>query len=134
MSAFGFEQLKVWQKSQDFADLVYDATEFFPRTERFGLTSQLRRAAVSVSSNIAEGSGRGSKRDFSRFVEIAFGSVCEVVSQSHLSHRRGFLKESDLSQIRQAGEELACARFLVTRLCIAVTDMLVGCGEEAFSA
>ena len=106
MSAFGFEQLVVWQKALDFADLVYDSTESFPRAERFGLTSQLRRASVSVSSNLAEGSGRGSKRDFSRFVEIAFGSVCEVVSQSHLSRRRGFMDEASLGTIRAAGEEL----------------------------
>jgi four helix bundle protein len=85
VAAFGFEQLTVWQKAIEFADLICDVTESLPRAERFGLTSQLRRAAVSVSSNLAEGSGRGSKKDFSRFVEIAFGSVCEVVSQTHLA-------------------------------------------------
>jgi four helix bundle protein len=106
MAGFGFEQLSVWQKALVFADVVYDMTESFPRSERFGLTSQLRRAAVSVSSNIAEGSGRGSKRDFSRFVEITFGSVCEVVSQTHLSHRRGFVSEEDLNRVRASGEEL----------------------------
>ena len=106
MSGFGFEQLAVWQKAIDFANLIYDITESFPRAERFGLTSQLRRAAVSVSSNIAEGSGRGSKRDFSRFVEIAFGSVCEVVSQTHLSNRRGYVSEENLRRVRASGEEL----------------------------
>jgi four helix bundle protein len=106
MSGFGFENLAVWQKALVFADLVYDMTESFPRAERFGLTSQLRRAAVSVSSNIAEGSGRGSKKDFSRFVEIAFGSVCEVVSQTHLSHGRGFVSEENLNKVRESGEEL----------------------------
>ncbi|MDA0586891.1 MAG: four helix bundle protein [Planctomycetota bacterium] len=106
MAAFGFEQLSVWQKAIEFADLVYDVSETFPRVETFGLTSQLRRAAVSVSSNLAEGSGRGSKQGFSRFVEIAFGSVCEVVSQTHLAKRRGFVTEEQLSTVRAKGEEL----------------------------
>jgi len=106
VAAFGFEQLSVWQKAIEFADLVYDVTESFPRAEKFGLTSQLRRAAVSVSSNLAEGSGRGSKKDFSRFVEIAFGSVCEVVSQTHLAKRREFVTEEQLAEIRSKGEEL----------------------------
>ena len=77
---FGFERLDVWKKSIDFAGLVYRVTRAFPEDERFGLTSQMRRAAVSVSSNIAEGSARFSKADFARFLEIATGSVFEVVS------------------------------------------------------
>ena len=85
---FSFERLEVWQKAIDFADLVYKVTKTFPDDERFGLTSQMRRAAVSISSNIAEGSSRFSKPDFARFLEIATGSVFEVVSQSFISRRR----------------------------------------------
>lgn len=102
---FSFEKLDVWQKSIDFADLVYRSTRSFPDDERFGLTSQMRRAAVSVSSNIAEGSSRFSKTDFARFLEIATGSVFEVVSQSFVSRREGFLKEDDFKKLYAAAEE-----------------------------
>lgn len=78
---FNFEKLDVWQKAIDFADLVYKHTRNFPAAERFGLTNQMRRAAVSISSNIAEGTSRMSQTDFARFIEIATGSVFEVVSQ-----------------------------------------------------
>ena len=74
---FNFEKLDVWHKAIDFADLVYSSTRQFLREEKFGLTNQMRRAAVSVSSNIAEGSSRISRSDFRRFVEIATGSVFE---------------------------------------------------------
>jgi hypothetical protein len=66
---FGFEKLEVWQRSIEFADAVYSATRSFPADERFGLTNQMRRAAVSISSNIAEGSARISRKDFARFIE-----------------------------------------------------------------
>src|SRR5438876_922424 len=82
---FNFEKLDVWRKAIDFAGLIYSETRSFPLEERFGLTNQLRRAAISVSSNIAEGSSRSSKSDFARFVEIATGSVFEVVSQAFMA-------------------------------------------------
>ena len=102
---FSFERLDVWQKSIDFADLIYKMTRAFPDDERFGLTSQMRRAAVSISSNIAEGSSRFSKADFARFVEIATGSVFEVVSQSFISKRESFLTDKDFATIYSAAEE-----------------------------
>src|SRR5437762_7355880 len=102
---FGFEKLDVWQKAIDFAGLVYKVTRSFPDDERFGLTSQMRRAAVSVSSNIAEGSARFSKADFTRFLEIATGSLFEVVSQSFVSRRQGFLSEADFKILYAAAEE-----------------------------
>src|SRR6266498_4264124 len=102
---FSFERLDTWQKSIDFADLVYRITRAFPDDERFGLTSQTRRAAVSVSSNIAEGSARFSKADFARFLEIATGSLFEVVSQSFVSRRQGFLSEADFKLLYAAAEE-----------------------------
>jgi four helix bundle protein len=68
---FNFEKLETWQKAIAFADLVYETTRNFPADERFGLTNQMRRAAISVSSNIAEGSARNSKNDYARFPEIA---------------------------------------------------------------
>jgi four helix bundle protein len=67
---FGFEKLDVWQKSIELTDRVYEFTRPFPAEERFGLTSQMRRSSVSIASNIAEGSGRGSNPDFARFIEF----------------------------------------------------------------
>jgi four helix bundle protein len=102
---FGFEKLEVWQKSQEMADAVYRLTREFPDYERFGLANQMRRAAVSVSSNIAEGSGRGSNKDFSRFVGLAYGSLMELVSQLHIAQKQEFIvTEAARSLYRQADE------------------------------
>ena len=106
VAMFNFEKLDVWQKAIDFADLVYNATRGFPVDERFGLTNQMRRAAVSVSSNIAEGTSRVSQADFARFIEIATGSVFEVVSQSFIGRRQGFLTEEDFRALYSAAEEI----------------------------
>lgn len=102
---FNFEKLDVWHRAIEFADLVYRLTRTFPADERFGLTNQMRRAAVSVSSNLAEGTSRVSKIDFARFVEIATGSLFEVVSQSTVSKRQGMLAEPDYLKIYAAAEE-----------------------------
>jgi four helix bundle protein len=104
---FNIEKLDVWQKAIDFADLVCNKTRAFPSDERFGLTNQLRRAAVSIFSNIAEGSSRSSKSDFARFVEIATGSVFEVVSQAFIAHRQSFLSEGQFRKIYTDAEELS---------------------------
>ncbi len=102
---FNFEKLDVWHKAIEFADMVYSVTRAFPQDEGFGLTNQMRRAAVSVSSNIAEGTSRISRNDFVRFVEIATGSLFEVVSQSFVSQRQGFLSDADFQQLYSAAEE-----------------------------
>lgn len=102
---FGFEKLDVWQKAIEFADVVYSTTRRFPSDERFGLTNQMRRAAVSISSNIAEGSSRNSRKDFARFIEIATGSLFEVVSQSHVGRNQGFLTSEEFQMIYAASEE-----------------------------
>jgi len=102
---FNFEKLEVWHKAIAFADLVYVVTRGFPAEERFGLTNQMRRAAVSISSNLAEGSSRVSKNDFARFVEIATGSLFEVVSQSFIAKNQGFLTEAQFHDVYCAAEE-----------------------------
>ena len=102
---FNFEKLEVWQKAIDFGDLIYLETRRFPSDERFGLTNQLRRAATSVSSNIAEGSSRSSKNEFARFTEIAAGSLFEVVSQSFIARRQPFLNTASFRIIYAAAEE-----------------------------
>ncbi len=102
---FGFQKLDVWQKAIEFADVVYSTTRRFPADERFGLISQMRRAAVSISSNIAEGSSRNSRKDFARFIEIATGSLFEVVSQSRVGRNQGFLTPEEFQTIYAASEE-----------------------------
>lgn len=102
---FNFEKLETWQEAINFADLVYALTRSFPDQEKFGLTNQMRRAAVSISSNLAEGSSRSSRPDFARFVEIASGSSFEVVSQSFIGRNQGFLSNENFSQLYAAAEK-----------------------------
>ena len=97
---YSFESLEVWQQSRKLVKAIYVVTNEFPAEEKFGLTSQLRRAGVSVSSNIAEGSTRWSRKDQARFYEIAFGSLMEILNQLILSCDLGFLKENKLEEIR----------------------------------
>lgn len=104
---FNFEKLDVWQKSVVLADTVYSQTQSFPKEERFGLTNQMRRAAISISSNIAEGSSRTSQADFSRFIEIATGSVFEVTSQAFIAKKQNFLSEDKFLSNYQSLEELS---------------------------
>ena len=103
---FTFEKLDVWQKAIDFADVVYKHSRNFPAKERFGLTNQMRRAAVSISSNTAEGTSRMSQTDFARFIEIATGSLFEVVSQSFVGRRQGFLNEENFAAMYSAADEI----------------------------
>src|SRR4029077_3791937 len=89
------------------ADLIYSQARNFPNEERFGLTNQMRRAAISISSNIAEGSSRMSQADFSRFIEIASGSVFEVTSQAFVARNQNLLSEEKFQSIYQGAEELS---------------------------
>lgn len=105
---FRFEKLDVWQKALAFSKAIYALTSRFPSDERFGLTTQMRRASVSISSNIAEGSGRKSDTEFIRFLDIAYGSVLEVVSQLHLSRSLDFVNEAEFQATCSLAEELTC--------------------------
>jgi four helix bundle protein len=105
--AFRFEELEIFQLALDFATNVYDKTKNFPSEERFDLTSQTRRAANSVALNIAEGSGRGTSRDFSHFLDIAVGSTFEVVTCFFLAKKHGYISEQDLENIKRHGEVLS---------------------------
>jgi four helix bundle protein len=104
---FRFEKFDVWQLGVEFADRVYGTTARFPGDERFGLTAQMRRASVSVSSNIAEGSSRSSDADFARFIEIGHGSLMEVVSQSHIAKRQAMLLTEDFKDLYDQAERLS---------------------------
>ncbi len=103
---FNFEKLDVWREAIALADAVYRVTKEFPVCERFGLTGQMRRAAVSVSSNIAEGASRHSKIDFARFVEIAAGSLFELVSQSYIAKNQNILSGAAHEEIYSSCEKL----------------------------
>jgi four helix bundle protein len=89
-----YRDLEVWKKAMRLAKRIYQVTQKFPREERFGLTSQLRRAAVFVPSNLAEGHARFGAGEFSRFLSIAMGSVAELETQILLSHELGYIKEA----------------------------------------
>jgi four helix bundle protein len=88
---FRFEGLKIWHQAREFSDEVYRLVAGFPDHERYSLTSQMTRAANSISLNIAEGSGRDTDMDFNRFLGIAIGSAFEVVSASYLALDRGYV-------------------------------------------
>jgi len=94
-----FRNLSVWKKSHTFVLSVYGATQNFPKAEAFGLTSQIRRASVSIPSNLAEGCGRGSDADFARFVQMALGSAFEVDYQLLLSCDLSYLSEEQYNQL-----------------------------------
>ena len=85
--AFSYKDLIVWQKSIDLAVELYALTDNFPQSEVYGLSSQMRRAAISISSNIAEGRRRGTRKDFTQFLRIAYGSGAELETQLLISQR-----------------------------------------------
>jgi len=101
-----YRDLIAWQKAMALAEQVYHGTASFPDNEKFGLTAQLRRSAVSVASNIAEGFGRARKVEFRRFLEISRGSLFELQTQAELSRRLGLLKGKHLSTVRELAQEL----------------------------
>jgi four helix bundle protein len=101
-----FRELIVWQKSMDFVTEIYDETKTFPEEEKFGLTNQIRRASVSIPSNIAEGFGRKSDGDFARFLSIAIGSNYEVQTQLEIARNVGFIKDRQLISLIDKLEEI----------------------------
>jgi four helix bundle protein len=102
-----YRDLRAWQLGVELADSVYSATESWPDHERFGMTSQVRRAAVSIPANIAEGRGRWGRKEFRHHVSIANGSLCEVETFLHLAQRRNYLDHVAAQQLASRCEELA---------------------------
>ena len=96
-----FKELKIWNLSRHFVKDVYLLTKQFPEDERFGLTQQVRRAAVSIPSNIAEGSGRGSDKEFSHFLDIANGSAFEVETQLILSLDLEYISQAEFDPLNE---------------------------------
>jgi four helix bundle protein len=98
-----YRDLDAWKASQDLAVITYQVTDRFPSAERFGLTSQMRRAAVSVGSNIAEGAGRGTDTQFANFLRIARGSLYELETQGLLAVRLGLGRPEGVQQLLDSG-------------------------------
>ena len=102
-----YRQLVAWQKSIDLAEKIYIQTSSYPKEERYSLTSQMRRAAVSIPSNIAEGQGRRSTdEEFVRFLLMALGSLCELETQLELSVRLKFISSDRAGELRPAVDEV----------------------------
>ena len=101
-----FRKLDTWLDGVELADTIYTLTASFPKTEIYGLSSQMQRAAVSVPSNIAEGSGKGSDRDFARFVSISLGSLFELETQIEIAYRRGYISTESYYALRPKVESL----------------------------
>lgn len=91
-----YQKLEVWTRSIELTTIVYELTRSFPDEERFGLTSQIKRAVVSIASNIAEGAGRNSDKEFNQFLGYSLGSLCEVETQLIIARKLNFLSEESL--------------------------------------
>lgn len=101
-----FKKLQVWKKAMELVKKIYIATEPFPKTEMYGLTNQVRRSAVSIPSNIAEGSGRSTNKDFKLFLHTAYGSSCELETQLLLSIDLEFATSEELVSIKKDIEDI----------------------------
>ncbi|NOU17619.1 MAG: four helix bundle protein [Bacteroidales bacterium] len=101
-----FRELIVWQKSIELVEKVYQVTNSFPKEEMFSLTSQIRRSAISIPSNIAEGFGRKTTPDYIRFLHIARGSLYELQTQLEISNRIKYLGENDLRSLIENCKEV----------------------------
>ena len=97
---YSFATLDVWKEARKFAVKVYKLTKKLPTDERYGLTSQMRRSGISISSNLAEGSSRESLKDQARFSEISFGSLMELLNHSILCYDLEFISENELIDLR----------------------------------
>ena len=104
---FRFEKLTTWQGGRALNRATYRLTRAFPKHEMFAMTSQIRRASVSVPSNIAEGSGRNSDKDFAHFLEQAYGSLMELASLFFLALDEGYVSEADVTKLFDEMEKLA---------------------------
>ena len=107
MEVFTYRKLLVYQRSKDLVKQVYCLLKLFPKEEQYALCDQLRRASISITSNIAEGMGRSSFREQVHFIEIAYGSLNEVMCQLELSEELGYITIKDLQNLEVQYEEIA---------------------------
>ena len=106
MGMHNYRELKVWQRAMDFVLEVYRVTNMFPKDEKFGLTSQLRRCVVSIPSNISEGAGRATNNQFRYFLEMAMGSCNEAQTQLELSSRFNYLTKEVADKLLDEGQQI----------------------------
>ena len=106
MAGQNYKDLIAWQRAMDLVEMVYKLTKLFPKEELYGLTSQIRRAAVSIPSNIAEGQGRKSKGEFAHFLAIAYGSLREVETQTLISERLLYLQRQEVDRLMDLTAEI----------------------------
>ena len=106
MKVYSFEKLDVWNESVELVKLIYDITDAFPNDEKFGLISQLRRASVSISSNLAEGTSRKTNKDKAYFTTVAFSSSMEILNQLIISKELKFINENDYILARTKIEKI----------------------------
>ncbi len=104
--AFRFKNLEIWKLAIDYGERIHTLIKRFPRSELFVLSSDLNRAAISISSNIAEGSGSESNREFRRYLRIAIKSVFEIISQLFVATKRRYITENEFADICNDGELL----------------------------
>ena len=107
MYRYSFERLDVWKISIDLVEDIYNLTNNFPDSEKYGLISQLRRSAISISSNISEGSSRKSNKDKARFTQIAYSSLMEMLNQIIISHKLDYLDREQYMSVRTKIAELS---------------------------
>lgn len=107
MTKMPYKELLIWQKAMELTELIYEATKHFPSSEEFGLKSQMRRSAVSIPSNIAEGSRRGTDRDYVNFILIAQGSLAELETQTLIAWKVHFLNDEQQNVLANKMNELA---------------------------
>ncbi len=107
MNVKSYKDLIVWQNAMDLAEIVYQITMSFPKEEMYGLTNQLRRAAVSIPSNIEEGQARQSTAEFRNFLSMARGSLAEVETQLLLANRFKYITDVSLNQIMEVHQEVS---------------------------
>jgi four helix bundle protein len=101
-----FREIKAWQKAMNFVTKLYRSTRSFPHEELFGITSQMRRSAVSIPSNIAEGFGRNSSNEFKRFLQISMGSLFELQTQLEISKNLEYINETSFNELYQDLREI----------------------------
>ena len=104
--AFRFENLEIWKLAIQYGEKIHKLIKKFPRSELFGLSSDLNRASISISSNIAEGSGSESNREFNRYLRIAIKSIFETISQLFLAQKRKYVTDKEFADVYQNGELL----------------------------
>ncbi len=106
MAVKNYSELIVWQRAVDLVEAIYKSTQVFPREDLYGLTSQLRRAVVSIPSNIAEGQGRGPTKEFTHHLAIAYGSLCEAQTQLLIAKRLGYIADNQYAALFEHSQEV----------------------------